>query len=347
MRKATISLISFVAIIFTAAVVQADEVSFEFQVKASISDYTLKDNRSEDWMGSVSQGSWIAGSVEIVDGVNYLGQTYSGTFDGRRSATKTVALSERTTTDSSDKLEWGTKNLIGEQYGRYDKNGNLQLVTGTTIYSSEQRNNTSSFEVLGKSGTYDIGDDPALALEMLHNNRNISTNSPTPNYFEIALQLFVEASTGEEATAGLLLKLGFYESPNVGNYQNDVFYLLENPFTEGTGYARLDFGDGVNYYASLYGSFERLDYENDYEYYMMAYNDMIARGVDIQEGDDIFGWITEEGKSTPNEFGLSFTIEKDIPDTPIFETVTPEPATLLVLGLGLLGMPLARRFRNK
>ncbi len=60
------------------------------------------------------------------------------------------------------------------------------------------------------------------------------------------------------------------------------------------------------------------------------------------EGDNVLTFSVDTSKAGSNNIGVCFMADSTAPpDT------TPEPATLILLGLGALGLPMARRFRNK
>ncbi len=59
------------------------------------------------------------------------------------------------------------------------------------------------------------------------------------------------------------------------------------------------------------------------------------------KGENTLTFSVDTTSSGSNNIGVCFMAESTAPDA------TPEPATLILLGLGALGLPMARRFRNK
>lgn len=237
-------------------------------------------------------------------------------------------------TANNTKLEWGTRSILpGFTWSLFETPSSLTLkpVNSGTIASTE---NDAEVKNLKK------------ALTITHENNPITAGT-SPSFINMAISIALTPAGVSDAVPTMVelgVRLAFYETPNVNQTENDIFWVLygldtvSEPFTY----------DGETYDISIGSSF----LSND-NLITDTYADMIRKKTGIE--GEVYGWTTKEGQST--SFDVLFQvrhpgdgvpeIDPGDPGDGGFGTTTPEPATLLMLGLGLAGLPIARRFRKK
>jgi len=235
--------------------------------------------------------------------------------------------------DNGKTLRWGARTNSGNtknpKWGWTNKNGAtsslmLKPVSSGTIESSEREGDTW------------ITRDNQKAVTITHNNNVIASGS-SPRYISMELSINLEA-IGADFTKTITMQIdfAFYETPNSGSYQNDIFWVLDGWDTVSETF---EF-DGQYYDISIGSSF----ISND-NLITGAYADMIRKETGLD--GTVYGWTTQEGKST--SFDLYFTVRHPGDGQPEIITgpemgissegsnATPEPATMLIMGLGLIG----------
>jgi PEP-CTERM motif. len=219
-----------------------------------------------------------------------------------------------------------------------------EAVTGMNgeVFSMYARDHYSYFDVnlVNSTGNYTVGSVGSGGLlqviEFLHTNNNLpSINGdgllPYPELIEIFLSLSI--TNNEDSNLGYTevvpFHLGFIETDNniIGQSHDDVFFFLypealKNPHIVG------------DYTISFVMSGVTL-MDQSSEYYQLAFDTLGAK-----EGDEIWGWRTEENRDTPLPFSFEIIGPRDVVDT-------PEPASMLFLGGSLAGFGLIRRYRMK
>jgi hypothetical protein len=172
------------------------------------------------------------------------------------------------------------------------------------------------------TGWLDYG--PAVdVVSITHYNHVLSSLFPTLAYGKVAASIqftpFIPAGPAQPVDTAFLEFL-FFETPNDNVTPMDIFILTDPGLTEGSfdydGY-RYDFAFNSEGFGLIEG----------------AYHDFIVSQLGVDT--DYFGWLTGEDGETTAQFNLS-----------IAASPVPEPATMLLLGAGLLGLGIAVR-RNK
>ncbi len=151
-------------------------------------------------------------------------------------------------------------------------------------------------------------------ISITHNNFPITGTSLLTTTIRSTVTLNPDPYGGG---AAFDVDIKFAETPNQGQYQNDVFALINNFPNFSFDY---DDGDGLlTYFVNVFPSDGSV---------LSALTGTYADLVGVEDGT--LGFTTEEGMSTTLPF--AFTISTQ----PL--TVVPEPTTIILLGAGLLGL---------
>lgn len=180
------------------------------------------------------------------------------------------------------------------------------------------------------SGTVYTDRGPATGLDLAHYNRAISSSYKTLSSGSVYLTL--ELTPNIEGLDSLptfttTLSFDFYETPNTGNLRNDIF-VITNPMASMESFEY----DGYWYNFSFFASFQDL-------------NALYAEYVAAFLGDgQYYGWVTAENDTTTVPTFLQVSSGKIRDDNP---APTPEPGTMLLMGVGLAGLAFMARRRTK
>jgi len=239
--------------------------------------------------------------------------------------------------DNGKTLRWGARKKSGTTWGWSDKTNAtsslvLKPVNSGTIKSSE------------REGDEWITRDNQKAVTMTHSNKVIATGS-SPRYISMELTFNLAAIGADfEKTINMQINFAFYETPNNGKNENDIFWVLDGWDTVSETFEY----NGQYYDISIGSSFiSNENLIND------TYADMIREKTGLDGA--VYGWTTEEKKST--SFDIYFTVRHPGDGQPEINTdlevgisssnATPEPATMLIMGLGLAGAGFAARRRMR
>ena len=218
-----------------------------------------------------------------------------------------------------------------------ESDGHITWGDPSAVSGSNPNKEKSGAKLEGNSGTIQTDStDGAIAATFTHYNNVLKENTGGVKGMTVQLDLSISAANSGFSfdLDSLVLKLGFYETPNNTKrnnkiYDEDIFYILDS----GSVIEQKFTYDGNDYLVTLTSALNELSGE----YLAMAQERL---GVDSETM--VYGWTTAENSSTPTEFPFTImvsTIERQA-------TTTPEPATLAIFGLGILGAGFAARRRN-
>lgn len=196
------------------------------------------------------------------------------------------------------------------------------LAWGTSTGSGRSR--LTLGEVGGTLATNGPSDD---AMTITHYNRPVYGPSlQSGTVFAVLTLTPLVPSLPSLPTFSTQLDFDFFESPNSGLSQGDLF-ILANPLAATETFTLDDYA----YTVSFTGFSQITD---------TSYLALLAQNGFIEPGEDVWGWYTMEGAT--NVLPTYVQISGEPVSNPV-----PEPATMLLLGSGFLGMGLAACRRLK
>lgn len=172
-----------------------------------------------------------------------------------------------------------------------------------------------------------------------HKNNSISGNVSTLVSGTALLSLTLDAMVGGmplgmAATFATEIDFHFIETTNSGLYQDDIFVVLD-PFEPST--ETFEFM-GVEYTFSFGASFQEITGE---------YANIARAQLGLEAGTAVYGWVTTEGGFTSMPTYLTMHYKTLPPPNEPGTVPTPEPGTLLLMGIGLAGLGVIARRRRQ
>ncbi len=229
-----------------------------------------------------------------------------------------------------EQWSYSVSGVFGNDYGN-DTNGTRQGITrrdnGVTLLWG---NNPHSYITLFAASGTAVTDGPAASgMDLYHRNREIRANAAALDHgsAELTLALAPGIPTGTPLAPPFktTLQFSFFETLNEGAHQDDIFVLRDiSTATQAFAY------DGQEYEFSFAASFKNLatDYADAW-YYRYALGKL-----GLPDGTPLYGWITPESRGTTIPTWLQI---RTVPGQPVQALPTPEPGTLALMGIGLIG----------
>lgn len=246
--------------------------------------------------------------------------------------TTSTRVNESGTTLTYDRLG-GPGGASGEQTGY------TSLRWGSGRYDSGY----SSVGIRGVSGTL-LTDNPESNTQspgayLWHKNNSIAGDVSTLVSGTVLLTLTLDALVDGSPvhtlpTFATEIDFFFIETTNTGDYQNDIFVVLD-PFEPATETFPFN---GVEYTFSFGASFNEITGE---------YARIARSELKLPDDTPIYGWVTQEGAFTSIPTYLTMHYKTLPPPNPPGTTPTPEPGTLLLMGIGLAGLGVIARRRRQ
>lgn len=215
-------------------------------------------------------------------------------------------------------LRWGS----GSDYSSVG----IQAITGQTVA-------TDNPDLHAANGVTLWHDNQTLTFrsgitQLLHSGTvlltlNLIPDISGPEWLDVDQEVLDALTYMANTTFATELKFYFLETLNGEGHDNDIF-ILEDPFSATKEVVTVG---GVTYTFTFGASFNPINDE-----YMS-----IARGL-IGTNKTLYGWVTDENDFTAIPTYLSVHYKTDPPPH-----VTPEPGTVALMGLGLLGLFAAAR----
>ena len=186
----------------------------------------------------------------------------------------------------------------------------------------------SSIGLVANSGVVTTNGERAAGVTLTHNNSPIDTSVKTlaKGIVQIVLELTPVGLGNVAQSFSTVLNFAFFETPNNGGHEDDIFVLLGNPVQPETFVH-----EGQEYHFTFTDSFRQVD-----EWYANYAREQLHWDA----GVPVYGWTTTENGNTA--IPTWFAVRAGAAPTP-----TPEPATMALMGIGLAGLgAFARRHRS-
>lgn len=205
------------------------------------------------------------------------------------------------------------------QYDGKTVGGYSKYHWGDSVYSA------SSVDVWGTNGTLTVNGDKQAGIIVNHINKPIYTKSLVQG--TILTQINLSGDDGKaNFTVNSALDFHFLETPNVGNYQDDIFFMTQAEILKSVGSFTYE---GIEYNVSIHSNVKQLEGE---------YLKMAQKALGVGSNTVLYGWTTKENQTHTNVYELAL----DVTATP----PVPVPAAVWLMGTGLAGLAALKR-RNE